>query len=185
MPIKVAAKKVKKIVARKAAGKTTQKAAKKKTTSKKAVIKKPVKKKSAATSKMPKKKAAAKRKPAQLITAQKKPMSFTISAKDQTVKPGPQPVGIPSVEEPAVLEEAIGVVTHYYSHLGVAVVQLNKGTLKRKNMIHIKGHITDLVQKIESMQYEHQYVDQASAGQSVGLKTQDHVREHDIVYLIK
>jgi translation elongation factor EF-1alpha len=89
------------------------------------------------------------------------------------------------VEEPAANEEALGTITHYYSHLGVVVVQLNKGTLKTGDMIHVKGHSTDFIQKVESMEFEHQHVDQASAGQSVGLKVVDHAREHDIVYLVK
>jgi putative protease len=51
--------------------------------------------------------------------------------------------------------------------------------------VHIKGHTTDITQTVDSMEYEHQHVDAASAGQSVGIKVKDHVREHDIVYLMK
>ncbi|NTW60216.1 MAG: hypothetical protein HGB21_07650 [Nitrospirae bacterium] len=101
------------------------------------------------------------------------------------VQPGPPPGSVPPVEEPSLLEEAIGVVTHYYSHLGVAVVQVNKGSLKTGDSIHITGHTTDFTQTVASMEYEHQHVDQASAGQSVGIKVADHTREHDIVYLVK
>ena len=35
------------------------------------------------------------------------------------------------------------------------------------------------------MEFEHQHIEQASAGQSFGMKVKDHVREHDIVYLVK
>jgi hypothetical protein len=35
------------------------------------------------------------------------------------------------------------------------------------------------------MEYEHQHVDQADAGQNIGLKVIDHAREHDIVYRVK
>jgi hypothetical protein len=35
------------------------------------------------------------------------------------------------------------------------------------------------------MEFEHQHVEQAGAGQSVGIKVKDHVREHDIVYRVK
>jgi translation elongation factor EF-1alpha len=105
--------------------------------------------------------------------------------KTVTVEPGPPPTGIPSVEEPARNEEALGTVTHYYSHLGVAIVQINKNTLSTGDIIHIKGHTTDFTQKVESMEYEHQHLDQAGAGQSVGIKIKDHAREHDIVYRVK
>jgi putative protease len=101
------------------------------------------------------------------------------------VKPGPQPTGIPPVEEPAANEEAVGAITHYYSHLSVAVVQMNKGTLRAGDTIHITGHTTNFTQTVESMEFEHQHIEQASAGQSFGMKVKDHVREHDIVYLVK
>jgi len=89
------------------------------------------------------------------------------------------------VEEPSQHEEAIGTVTHYYDHLGVAIVQINKGTLKTGDTVHIKGHTADFTQSVESMEYEHQHIDQAEAGQNIGLLVKDHVREHDIVYLVK
>ena len=108
-----------------------------------------------------------------------------IPLKPTTVEPGPPSRTMPPLEEPASNEEAIGTVTHYYSHLGVAVIQLNKGTLKTGTTIHVKGHVTDFKQSVESMEYEHQHINQASAGQSVGLKVKDHVREHDIVFLMK
>jgi translation elongation factor EF-1alpha len=76
-------------------------------------------------------------------------------------------------------------VTHYYSHLGVAVIQVNKGEIKVGETIHIKGHTTDFTQQIDSMEYEHQHIDRAPAGRSVGLKVKDPAREHDIVYLVK
>ncbi|MBS7650149.1 MAG: translation elongation factor-like protein [Candidatus Bathyarchaeia archaeon] len=75
----------------------------------------------------------------------------------------------------------IGQVTHYYSKIGVAVVQL-KAPLKVGDIILIKGATTNLEQKVESMEIEHRNVDRAEAGQSVGLKVKDKVREKDIVY---
>lgn len=146
--------------------KNTKKKIAKKAAKKKVLKKKAIKKKAA------RKKAASKTKPA-------------LPPKSTVVEPGPPPGVVPPVEEPAANEEALGTVTHYYSHLGVVVVQLNKGTLKTGDMIHVKGHSTDFIQKVESMEFEHQHVDQAGAGQSVGLKVVDHAREHDIVYLVK
>jgi putative protease len=109
----------------------------------------------------------------------------TLSKKPLPVKPGPPAGTVPPVEEPASNEEAIGVVTHYYSHLGVAVAQLNAGSLKIGDKIHVKGHTTDFTQTVDSMEYEHQHIDQAGAGQNIGLKVIDHAREHDIVYRVK
>jgi putative protease len=101
------------------------------------------------------------------------------------IEPGPPPQGLPPVEEPSRHEEAIGTVTHYYSHLGVAIVQINKGRLKTGDTVHIKGHSADFSQPVESMEYEHLHIDQAEAGQNIGLRVKDHTREHDIVYLVK
>ena len=76
-------------------------------------------------------------------------------------------------------------MTHYYSHLGVAIVQINNGSLKTGDRIHIQGHTTDFTQPVESMELEHQRIDQAATGQVVGLRVKDEARVHDIVYLIK
>jgi hypothetical protein len=174
MPVKRKGKSTKKKAAsRKPAKKASKKKTLKKKAAKKAVKKKALKKKTV-------KKTAIKK------TAKKaKPAGMPVQPKPTMVEPGPPPRPIPPVEEPAQNEEAIGTVTHYYSHLGVAVVQLNKGALRTGNTIHIKGHSTDFSQAVESMEYEHQHIDEASAGQSVGLKVKDHTREHDIVFLVK
>ena len=109
----------------------------------------------------------------------------TLAKEPLSVEPGPSAGGSPPVEEPASYEEAVGVVTHYYSDLGVAVVQVNKGSIRTHDRIRIKGHTTDMTQLVGSMEYEHQHVEQAEAGQSVGIRVFDHTREHDIVYLVK
>jgi hypothetical protein len=109
----------------------------------------------------------------------------TIAKEQLIVQPGAPAGNIPPVEEPAAFEEAVGVVTHYYSDLGVAVVQVNKGVIRTNDRIRIRGHTTDLTQMVGSMEYEHQHVDQAEAGQSIGIKVFDHTRAHDIVYLVK
>lgn len=150
---------------------TAKKKTKKKLT-KKAVKKKAVRKKSVKKETPVKTKAA------------RAPISSIASKEPVIIEPGPPSVFVPPVEEPAANEQAIGTVTHYYSHLSVAVIQINKGLLKTGSTIHVKGHTTDFFQSIESMEYEHQHVDQAGAGQSVGLKVKDHAREHDIVYLV-
>jgi putative protease len=116
----------------------------------------------------------------------KKVASKKASAKESLlIEPGPPTLAVPPVEEPAPHEEAIGVVTHYYSHLGVAIVQINKGTLQTGDRVRIKGHTTDFTQEVDSMEYEHQHLDRATPGQSIGIKIRDHARVHDIVYRAK
>jgi len=82
------------------------------------------------------------------------------------------------------MEEEIGRVTHYFTKIGVAAIDIKQGELKVGDTIHIKGHTTDFYQKIDSMQIEHQPVEKAQAGQSVGIKVSEQVRENDIVYRV-
>lgn len=162
---------------RKAAKKNAAKEARATSTATKKTVKKPGKK---VSGKRTVKKAA--KKPS---TTRHRAPKKEIEKRILPVEPGPPPGSIPPVEEPMRQEEAIGIVTHYYSHLGVGVVQVNKGSLRTGDTIHVKGHATDFTQTVESMEYEHLHTDQARAGQSVGLKVVDHVREHDIVFLVK
>ena len=80
-------------------------------------------------------------------------------------------------------EERVGVISHYFTRLGVAAVQL-EGELRVGDTIHIKGHTFDFTQKVESMQKDHRAIECAGRGDSVGIKIKEHGREHDIVYKV-
>ena len=82
------------------------------------------------------------------------------------------------------LGEEIGVVTHYFSKIGVAVLKLEKSGLKVGDKIRIKGATTDFEQEVKSMQIEHENVQTAKVGDSIGIKIKDHVRDHDKVYKV-
>lgn len=82
------------------------------------------------------------------------------------------------------MEEEIGRITHYFSRIGVGVLEITAGELRVGDTIHIKGHTTDFYQKVESMQVEHQPVNVAKKGDSVGLKVIEPVREHDKVFRV-
>lgn len=75
----------------------------------------------------------------------------------------------------------VGRVTHFFPKISVAVVELTK-PLSVGDTILIKGPTTDFEQVVESMQIEHKNVQQAKAGQSIGLKVAERVREKDTVY---
>ncbi len=75
----------------------------------------------------------------------------------------------------------VGRVTHFFNKISVAVVEL-KAPLAVGDRIMIKGPSTDFEQVVESMQIEHKNVARAEAGQMVGLKVNQRVREKDIVY---
>jgi len=77
----------------------------------------------------------------------------------------------------------IGKVTHYFSRINVAVVQLSD-RVSVGDRILIRGSTTNFEQAIESMQIEHENVTVAERGQSIGLKVKERVREGDQVYRI-
>lgn len=84
-----------------------------------------------------------------------------------------------------IIEEGklIGRVTHYFSKIGVAVIELSD-SLKVGETIRIIGGETDFEQTIDSMEAEHQKVQEAKTGESVGLKVSQKVREGYKVYKI-
>ena len=79
-------------------------------------------------------------------------------------------------------EMQVGRVSHYFTKIGVAVIEVTDGSIKVGDEIHIKGHTSDFKQKVHSMQIEHEKVQMAEPGQSIGLKVSEPVRAHDIVY---
>lgn len=81
-------------------------------------------------------------------------------------------------------EQKIGRVTHYWAKIGVAGIEITAGEIRVGDTIRFKGHTTDFTQRLDSMQVEHDPVPVARAGDSVGLKVTDHVRDHDEVYKV-
>lgn len=79
--------------------------------------------------------------------------------------------------------DLVGRVVHYYSKIGVAVIKLEKA-IKINDTIMIEGETTSLTQKAVSIEIEHKKVEQAKAGQLIGLKVYEKVRENDKVYVI-
>ncbi len=77
----------------------------------------------------------------------------------------------------------VGIITHYFTKINVAIVELSD-TLSAGDRILIRGTTTDVEQTVDSMQIEHENVKKAEAGQSIGLKVTERVREGDTVYKI-
>jgi len=75
----------------------------------------------------------------------------------------------------------VGHITHFFSKIGVAVVELT-APLAVGDRILVKGPSTDFEQVVESIQIEHANIPRAEAGQSIGLKMAEHARERDMVY---
>ncbi len=141
---------------------------------------------------------AKKKKPATGTAAHRKKAVKKVAAKKATksqTKAAPKtkraatraaaPVAKPAASEIPPGTERIGIVTHYFSHLSVAIVQLETVSLSVGDVIHIKGHTSDFKQRVESMEVDHVHVSEAHPGQSFGLRVNEHAREHDVVYKAK
>lgn len=79
-------------------------------------------------------------------------------------------------------EKILGKVDHYFDHIQVAAIKV-LAPFKVGELVHFKGHTTDFIQKIDSMQIEHQSVPAAQKGDDIGIKVKERVREHDVLYL--
>jgi selenocysteine-specific translation elongation factor len=80
-----------------------------------------------------------------------------------------------------VEELEIGRVNDYFAHINVAGIDLT-APLKVGDRIRIKGHTTDMEVVVNSLQVEHEAVEEAKAGDKIGVKVSDRVRSGDHVY---
>ena len=80
-------------------------------------------------------------------------------------------------------EKEIGKISHYYGHLSVGIGELSD-TLKVGDTIHIKGHTSDFTQGVDSIQIEHANVQEAKAGDSVGIKVIQKVHPGEKVFQV-
>lgn len=77
--------------------------------------------------------------------------------------------------------EEIGRIEAFFAHPSAAIVEL-KAPLRVGETIYVKGHTTDFQQVVDSMQFERQPLQEAQAGQSVGIQMKERCRRHDLVY---
>ena len=77
--------------------------------------------------------------------------------------------------------EKVGEVTHYFTKISVAVVDLS-APIKIGDKIAVKGMTTNFEQTVKSIQIEGKDLEEAKAGDDIGMKVDDRVRKGDIVY---
>jgi putative protease len=93
-------------------------------------------------------------------------------------RPSPPP-------QPAPPGERIGVVTHYFGEPSVAILQLERATLRVGDVIHFQGHTTDFRQTVQSLEVDHAPVSEVGPKDDFGMKVAQRVREHDVVYKVR
>ncbi len=85
------------------------------------------------------------------------------------------------MEEAPVEKKLVGKISHYFTKIGVGVIELSD-ELKVGDRISIEGATTNIQQTVNSMEIEHENMQSAGAGQSIGMKVEQRVREGDLVY---
>ena len=85
------------------------------------------------------------------------------------------------MEEAPVGKKLVGKISHYFSKIGVGVIELSD-ELKVGDRISIEGATTNVQQSVRSMQIEHAEVQSAGLGDAIGMKVDQRVREGDLVY---
>ena len=81
-------------------------------------------------------------------------------------------------------EKRIGKVVHYFKAIQVAALSITDNSIAVGEVVHFKGRTTDFSQPVESLQVEHQAVQQAGVGQDVATKVAEPVRPGDEVYKV-
>ena len=71
----------------------------------------------------------------------------------------------------------IGKISHYFSDISVAVLDLSSPLKKGDKIRIVGGESTDFDQKVDSMQIDHENVKSAKKGDSVGMKVKEKVHE--------
>jgi len=81
-------------------------------------------------------------------------------------------------------EKEIGYVSNFFSQISVAAVEITNGKVSVGDTLHFKGHTTDFMSKIDSIQIEHESVNEARKGDSIGIKVSGKARKMDKVYKV-
>jgi peptide subunit release factor RF-3 len=81
-------------------------------------------------------------------------------------------------------EEKVGEVVKYFAKPCVAAIKITDGEVKIGDTIKIIGHTTDITNILESMQIDNQKVEKAVAGDFIGIKVSDRVRQGDEVFKV-
>jgi putative protease len=81
-------------------------------------------------------------------------------------------------------EQQVGVVIKFFAKPSVAAIEVSGGTITQGDMLRYKGHTTDFTQKVESMELDNRSIEEAKAGDLIGVKVKERVRENDRIYKI-
>jgi putative protease len=82
-----------------------------------------------------------------------------------------------------MVKSRVARVSHYFSKIGVAVLELEAPLLVGDKILVTNNHV-GFQQVVESMQLDGKSVDTAQAGQNIGLRIDQKVKSNFVVYKI-
>jgi len=82
-------------------------------------------------------------------------------------------------------EERIGKVIHFWPRVGAAQIELFEHALHVGDRVRIRGHGSDFVQAVESLEIEHVAKSEGWPGEHVALEVHQAVHDGDEVFLLK
>jgi putative protease len=97
-----------------------------------------------------------------------------------TPAPAPAPARLA-----AAFTERIGAVVHCFPRVSAAAIALDAGSLRVGDLLHIRGHTTDVLQQVERLEREHAPIEVARAGDVVAVRVTERVREGDDVLRVR
>lgn len=84
---------------------------------------------------------------------------------------------------PMASQERIGTVTHYFGDIGVAVIEVESGELSLGDRVRVVGGDRDFTFAVDSMEVDHDPVEEVGAGTEVAMKVPEKARDGYEVYL--
>jgi putative protease len=83
-------------------------------------------------------------------------------------------------------KEFLGKIYHYYNNLGVGLIRLNSGKLKKGDELYILGKTSGVIRhKVEQMQVEHKEVVEVKKGDNVGIVLPKCRKGDDVYKIVK
>ena len=81
-------------------------------------------------------------------------------------------------------DEEVGVIVKYFAKPSVAAIEMKNGNIMIGDALRYKGHTTDFVETVKSMEVDNKPVEEAKPGDLIGIKVKERVRENDKVYKV-
>ena len=81
-------------------------------------------------------------------------------------------------------EEQVGIVIKFFAKPSVAAIEVTGGSIRKGDRLAFKGHSTDFIESVQSMEINNVAVEEAKQGEMVGLKVSQKVRENDKIYRV-